>query len=123
MLSILKTRIEFPNRKANIQFSFDNFQSFSGAEGDRTHDLLNAIQALSQLSYGPILLLSMRLKIINEPRLVKRFLLPVIPIAFCKTKYIYDIYYPSCLIAIFSAVYLYAYGKTAYKTRRTVEAA
>jgi hypothetical protein len=24
-----------------------------GAEGNRTHDLLNAIQALSQLSYGP----------------------------------------------------------------------
>ena len=24
-----------------------------GAEGDRTPDLLNAIQALSQLSYGP----------------------------------------------------------------------
>ena len=26
----------------------------SGAEGDRTPDLLNAIQALSQLSYSPI---------------------------------------------------------------------
>ena len=25
----------------------------SGAEGNRTPDLLNAIQALSQLSYGP----------------------------------------------------------------------
>jgi hypothetical protein len=25
----------------------------NGAEGDRTPDLLNAIQALSQLSYGP----------------------------------------------------------------------
>jgi hypothetical protein len=25
----------------------------SGAEGNRTLDLLNAIQALSQLSYGP----------------------------------------------------------------------
>ena len=25
-----------------------------GAEGDRTPDLLNAIQALSQLSYGPV---------------------------------------------------------------------
>ncbi len=49
--------IDFPNRKANLQFSFDNFQSPGGAEGDRTHDLLNAIQALSQLSYGPILLL------------------------------------------------------------------
>ena len=27
--------------------------AFSGAEGNRTPDLLNAIQALSQLSYGP----------------------------------------------------------------------
>lgn len=26
----------------------------SGAEGSRTLDLLNAIQALSQLSYGPV---------------------------------------------------------------------
>ena len=26
---------------------------FGGADGNRTHDLLNAIQALSQLSYGP----------------------------------------------------------------------
>jgi hypothetical protein len=28
-------------------------QKFGGADGNRTHDLLNAIQALSQLSYGP----------------------------------------------------------------------
>ena len=27
---------------------------FGGAEGDRTPDLMNAIHALSQLSYGPI---------------------------------------------------------------------
>jgi hypothetical protein len=27
--------------------------SFGGAKGSRTPDLLNAIQALSQLSYGP----------------------------------------------------------------------
>ncbi len=27
---------------------------FGGDSGDRTHDLLNAIQALSQLSYTPI---------------------------------------------------------------------
>ncbi len=27
---------------------------FGGAEGDRTPDLLNAIQALSQLSYNPL---------------------------------------------------------------------
>ena len=28
---------------------------FGGADRDRTDDLLNAIQALSQLSYGPTL--------------------------------------------------------------------
>jgi hypothetical protein len=31
----------------------DTYQKFGGAEGNRTLDLLNAIQALSQLSYGP----------------------------------------------------------------------
>ncbi len=30
-------------------------ESNGGAEGNRTLDLLNAIQALSQLSYGPTL--------------------------------------------------------------------
>ena len=30
--------------------------SDGGAEGNRTPDLLNAIQALSQLSYGPVAL-------------------------------------------------------------------
>ena len=30
------------------------FGEIGGAEGDRTPDLLNAIQALSQLSYGPV---------------------------------------------------------------------
>ena len=39
--------------------TFKNYQisvllrDFGGAEGNRTLDLLNAIQALSQLSYGP----------------------------------------------------------------------
>jgi hypothetical protein len=28
-------------------------EGIGGADEDRTHDLLNAIQALSQLSYGP----------------------------------------------------------------------
>ena len=31
-------------------------EDLSGAEGDRTPDLLNAIQALSHLSYGPAVL-------------------------------------------------------------------
>ena len=33
---------------------------FSGADRDRTDDLLNAIQALSHLSYGPITLLNLK---------------------------------------------------------------
>ncbi len=33
---------------------------FSGADRDRTDDLLNAIQALSHLSYGPIILLNLK---------------------------------------------------------------
>ena len=36
----------------NCQLS-DLQRIFGGAEGNRTLDLLNAIQALSQLSYGP----------------------------------------------------------------------
>ncbi len=28
-------------------------KGFGGADGDRTHDLMNAIHALSQLSYSP----------------------------------------------------------------------
>ena len=31
----------------------DFMREFGGADRDRTDDLLNAIQALSQLSYGP----------------------------------------------------------------------
>jgi hypothetical protein len=33
---------------------YDQADLLGGAEGNRTPDLLNAIQALSQLSYGPI---------------------------------------------------------------------
>jgi hypothetical protein len=36
----------------NCQTS-DLLRIFGGADRDRTDDLLNAIQALSQLSYGP----------------------------------------------------------------------
>ena len=32
------------------------FVNIGGAEGDRTPDLMNAIHALSQLSYGPFLI-------------------------------------------------------------------
>ena len=31
----------------------ESVEKFGGADGDRTHGLLNAIQALSQLSYSP----------------------------------------------------------------------
>ena len=39
-------------KKENILKSFD-FRTFGGDKRDRTADLLNAIQALSQLSYTP----------------------------------------------------------------------
>lgn len=45
-----------PDIRANQDhraFSGIPFQGYGGAEGNRTPDLLNAIQALSQLSYGP----------------------------------------------------------------------
>ena len=41
-------------KKENVLKSFD-FRTFGGDKRDRTADLLNAIQALSQLSYTPIL--------------------------------------------------------------------
>ena len=34
-------------------YSKEGFE-IGGAEGDRTPDLMNAIHALSQLSYGPV---------------------------------------------------------------------
>ena len=40
-------------KKENVLKSFD-FRTFGGDKRDRTADLLNAIQALSQLSYTPI---------------------------------------------------------------------
>ena len=41
----------------------DNLNSFYGPERDRTADLLNANQALSQLSYRPLSILDFRLRI------------------------------------------------------------
>jgi hypothetical protein len=41
------------NRKSEI------LNSFGGADGIRTHCLFNAIEALSQLSYGPKLILDL----------------------------------------------------------------
>ena len=40
--------------KSGIIFSIDFIGKNGGAKGSRTPDLLNAIQALYQLSYGPI---------------------------------------------------------------------
>ena len=40
--------------KKGSGFTPDPFVNYGGAEQDRTVDLLNAIQALSQLSYSPI---------------------------------------------------------------------
>ncbi len=41
-------------------------QKYGGADRDRTDDLLNAIQALSQLSYGPTLHLHDAKKILES---------------------------------------------------------
>jgi len=41
------------NRNGGLSAAVDFGSLFGGADEDRTHDLLNAIQALSQLSYGP----------------------------------------------------------------------
>lgn len=38
---------------ATLYIFMENFRETGGANRDRTDDLLNAIQALSQLSYGP----------------------------------------------------------------------
>ena len=42
---------------------------FGGAEGDRTPDLMNAIHALSQLSYGPVLV-SVTVNVMIEENLI-----------------------------------------------------
>ncbi len=39
---------------ANIPSKALSYITYGGDEGDRTPDLLNAIQALSQLSYAPM---------------------------------------------------------------------
>jgi hypothetical protein len=44
----------FPRRYATQESSMDK-ERFGGAKRDRTADLLHAMQALSQLSYSPIL--------------------------------------------------------------------
>ena len=42
-----------PPEQNRVQCTEHRFGRTSGAEGNRTPDLLNAIQALSRLSYGP----------------------------------------------------------------------
>ena len=44
------------HKKGVIKHELYNPDFFGGAKRDRTADLLNAIQALSQLSYSPLLL-------------------------------------------------------------------
>ncbi len=54
------TRLENENEKALISIetsAFFNLLDDGGDKRDRTADLLNAIQALSQLSYTPICIL------------------------------------------------------------------
>jgi hypothetical protein len=42
-----------PVTKAGFSAVIEDGENRSGANGIRTHDLLHAMQALSQLSYGP----------------------------------------------------------------------
>src|ERR1051325_2587910 len=42
-----------PSRLRGAQYADPSVAKVGGAKGSRTPDLLNAIQALSQLSYGP----------------------------------------------------------------------
>jgi hypothetical protein len=62
----------FPKEKGVTDFSVTPCIHSGGAGGNRTHDLLNAIQALSQLSYSP----AARGEIIECPKKVKRFFGP-----------------------------------------------
>ena len=53
----VKFEVDPPEKPDTIGISADGIQSghfFGGDEGDRTLYLLNAIQALSQVSYAPI---------------------------------------------------------------------
>jgi hypothetical protein len=43
----------YKNENTDVTVGTKSFVFYGGAERDRTVDLLNAIQALSQLSYGP----------------------------------------------------------------------
>ena len=58
-LALKDAGMQAPSRPIQIQTSIfsrkiPNCVRDGGAKGDRTPDLLNAIQALSQLSYGPV---------------------------------------------------------------------
>ena len=60
LLTIWSNRRKSQNKKTSLFYlkqrclAFDGSFRPSGAEGSRTLDLLHAMQALSQLSYGPI---------------------------------------------------------------------
>jgi hypothetical protein len=43
------------NRSRSVNYRLGVLEIFGGARRNRTDDLFNAIEALSQLSYGPIL--------------------------------------------------------------------
>ena len=52
MVRALDAATESSSSKVKSEIG-EHFETWSGARRDRTADLLNAIQALSQLSYGP----------------------------------------------------------------------
>jgi hypothetical protein len=46
----------FLDQQMSPKSGYEKKKNFGGADRDRTDDLLNAIQALSQLSYSPTIL-------------------------------------------------------------------
>jgi hypothetical protein len=46
--------LSVPKKGGNVNLLTDDIKVKNGANGIRTHDLLHAMQALSQLSYGPV---------------------------------------------------------------------
>ena len=52
-LEPLTTRCDSCGKKTEDRAAGPNTKGRGGADGDRTHDLVNAIHALSQLSYSP----------------------------------------------------------------------
>ncbi len=79
----LWARLKYDRRRFTVlrtrRCCYCNGLSQSGGEGNRTPDLVNAIHALSQLSYAPVILVADKKsgrehgKLAEAPKAVKRF--------------------------------------------------